>query len=133
MKSSDSFLSPYEVPAMYGRALTEMNCTEDLLKVHNPTFDMYKNDLWRKRKKQLARLTFLTGQWITRRRVERRLMAIKAKVEGMDKSEVRPVAVSLSGDLLSSITNLVLHSSLSLRLWSSLSSTFSSPRMPRGR
>ena len=55
MRSDDAFLSPYEVPAKYDRAVTEVNSTEILLKIHNPTFDVYKNDLWRKRKKQLQR------------------------------------------------------------------------------
>ncbi|GMH73709.1 hypothetical protein TL16_g06262 [Triparma laevis f. inornata] len=88
MRSDDAFLSPYEVPAKYDRAVTEVNSTSILLKIHNPTFDIYKNDLWRKRKKQLQRLVFLVGQWITRRRVDRRLKAMMAKIEGMDRVEV---------------------------------------------
>ena len=89
MRSTDHFMSPYEVPARYGRALTEVGATEELIKIHNPTFDVYKNDLWKKRKKQLARLVFLTGQWITRRRVERRLTAIRAKIGDLSSEEVK--------------------------------------------
>ena len=89
MRSKDAFLSPYSVPAKYGRAVTEVNCTKALIEIHKPTFDIYKNDLWRKRKKQLARLVYLVGQWITRRRVARRLAAIKEKIGGLEKAEVK--------------------------------------------
>lgn len=89
MRSADHFLSPYEVPARYGRAITEVGATEELIKIHNPTFDAYKNDLWGKRKKQLARLVYLLGQWIIRRRVDRRLRAVREKIGDLEKEDVK--------------------------------------------
>jgi len=89
MRTDDKFMGPLEVPAKYARATTSVGSGQVLAKVHGPTFDEFKNDLWKKRKKQLSRLVFLTGQFITRARVERRLAAIMPKIEGRTKEEMR--------------------------------------------
>ena len=77
MQSEDIFKGPYEIPSRYGRAATKVGASDFLQKMYVPTFDVYKNDLWKKRRKQLARLVFLVGQWITRRRVDRRIKAVQ--------------------------------------------------------
>jgi len=89
MQSEDIFRGPYEIPSKYGRASTQVGASDFLRKSCEPTFDIYKNDLWRKRRKQLARLVYLVGQWITRRRVDRRIGAVNRKIKGMSKKEVR--------------------------------------------
>jgi len=54
MRSSDMFCSPYEIPSKYGRASTQVGSAEFLHQAYQPTFDVYKNDLWRKRRKQVS-------------------------------------------------------------------------------
>mmetsp|Transcript_35904 Transcript_35904/g.83232 ORF Transcript_35904/g.83232 Transcript_35904/m.83232 type:complete len:1012 (+) Transcript_35904:171-3206(+) len=77
---------PYEVPALYARAQTLAYAPLD----HEPKFDPYTNDLWCKRRATLQQFVYYVGKWIVRRRADRRLKAIKARLAGAStREEVR--------------------------------------------
>ncbi|CAM9328286.1 unnamed protein product [Hapterophycus canaliculatus] len=56
---------------------------------HKPDWDVYKNDDWGRRREVLRRLVNAVGAWIVRRRADRRLAAIQARLGSLrDRVEV---------------------------------------------
>ena len=83
------FKGPYEPPSMNERATNVARAALGYV----PTFDVYRNDVWRKRVGSLQRLTYLVGKWIVRQRAQRRLVAIQRRLgDAKSRAEVRRLA-----------------------------------------
>ena len=75
---SSRLRGPYEKPSNYARAEILASATPENFE---PTFDAFVADVWAKRRTTLQRLIYLVGKWVTRRRADRRIRAIKARLE----------------------------------------------------